>query len=110
MALVGVQPTFTQVPPTWFRSMTAMRIPAALRRPASAGAAWPTPMMIASKVSLTSAMSFLPASPAQRHRIDRLIVRPGPARGFYLMVGLVPDGQHGGPVRKPSGAGQRRLR
>ena len=46
--LVGVQPVLTQVPPKRWRSMIATRCPAAARRCASDGPAWPVPMMIAS--------------------------------------------------------------
>ena len=47
-ALVGMQPTLTQVPPKRCRSMTAVRMPAADNSAARLGPAWPVPMMIAS--------------------------------------------------------------
>src|SRR5574341_1228692 len=46
--LVGVQPSFTHVPPNLSRSMTATFCPAAERRAASAGPAWPVPTTMAS--------------------------------------------------------------
>src|ERR1044071_5141471 len=49
MVLVGVQPSFTQVPPNLSRSTTATFIPAPPRRAARAGPAWPVPTMMASK-------------------------------------------------------------
>src|SRR5579862_3646081 len=48
MVFVGMQPVFTQVPPNRCRSTTATDMPAAERRLASGGPAWPVPMMIAS--------------------------------------------------------------
>ncbi len=48
MVLVGMQPVFTQVPPKRPRSITATRMPAAVKRPASDGPACPVPMIIAS--------------------------------------------------------------
>ncbi len=45
---VGMQPVLTHVPPKDPRSTIATRIPAAERRAASGGPAWPVPMMIAS--------------------------------------------------------------
>ena len=47
-ALVGMQPTLTQVPPKRWRSITAVRRPAADRSAARLGPACPVPMMIAS--------------------------------------------------------------
>jgi hypothetical protein len=47
---VGVQPSFTQVPPNFARSITATFMPAPERRAASAGPAWPVPMTRASKL------------------------------------------------------------
>jgi hypothetical protein len=49
MALVGVQPLFTQVPPNAFSSTTATFRPAPESRAASAGPAWPVPITRASK-------------------------------------------------------------
>ncbi len=43
-----MQPVLTQVPPTAPRSTIATFMPAAERRAASAGPAWPVPMMMAS--------------------------------------------------------------
>src|SRR5215471_16886428 len=43
-----MQPVLTQVPPNDLRSMIATLRPAATRRPANEGPAWPVPMMIAS--------------------------------------------------------------
>src|SRR5215472_4158920 len=54
MALVGVQPVLTQVPPTRWRSTTATVIPAPAKRNAKDGPAWPVPMMIASKSGMNS--------------------------------------------------------
>ena len=48
MALVGVQPVLTQVPPKRLRSMIATFIRAPARQTASDGPACPVPMMIAS--------------------------------------------------------------
>jgi len=45
---VGMQPVLTQVPPTFPRSRMATFMPAAARRAARAGPAWPVPMTIAS--------------------------------------------------------------
>jgi len=59
IALVGVQPTFTQVPPTARRSMTATVMPAVPRRLARAEAAWPTPMITASNRSVTAGIAVL---------------------------------------------------
>jgi len=50
--LVGTQPTLTQVPPKWWRSITAVRRPSLLQRAAMAGPAWPAPMTMASNVSV----------------------------------------------------------
>ena len=50
MALVGVQPVFTHVPPRTLRSMRATFLPAAASRTARNGPAWPEPMMIESKL------------------------------------------------------------
>jgi hypothetical protein len=47
--LVGVQPSFTQVPPNLSRSITATFIPAPDRRAAEGGPAWPVPTTMASK-------------------------------------------------------------
>ena len=41
-------PVFTQVPPNRCRSISATVMPAAVRRPASGGPAWPAPTMMAS--------------------------------------------------------------
>src|SRR5215208_1534218 len=49
--LVGMQPVFTQVPPTSLRSITATVWPASVSLPASGGPAWPAPTMIASNFS-----------------------------------------------------------
>src|SRR6516225_4450862 len=57
MALVGVQPVLTQVPPTRWRSTTATFIPAPARRNAKDGPAWPVPMIIASKSGMTTLSS-----------------------------------------------------
>jgi alkylation response protein AidB-like acyl-CoA dehydrogenase len=43
-----MQPVLTQVPPKSLRSTSATVMPAAVRRPASGGPAWPAPMMMAS--------------------------------------------------------------
>ena len=51
--LVGIQPSFTQVPPKCSRSIKATVMFACVRRAASAGPAWPLPMMIESKRCLT---------------------------------------------------------
>ena len=51
----GIQPLFTQVPPSSLRSMSAVFRPSRSRRAHSAGAAWPTPMTMASKRSLMAA-------------------------------------------------------
>ena len=56
--LVGLQPVFTQVPPTRWRSMMATFIPAAFSRPARAGPACPAPIMMASNGRL-GALSFV---------------------------------------------------
>src|SRR5215510_2277913 len=48
IALVGMHPVLTQVPPNRWRSTTATDIPASVRRFASGGPAWPAPMTIAS--------------------------------------------------------------
>ena len=48
IVLVGTQPTFTQVPPKWWRSITAVVSPSLLQRAAIAGPAWPAPMTMAS--------------------------------------------------------------
>jgi hypothetical protein len=45
---VGMQPVLTQVPPKRPRSTTATFMPEPASRRASAGPAWPVPMMIAS--------------------------------------------------------------
>src|SRR5687767_4346904 len=45
---VGVQPSFTHVPPNLWRSITATLRPAAANLAASAGPAWPVPTTIAS--------------------------------------------------------------
>src|SRR5258708_1555647 len=50
IALVGMQPVFTQVPPNRCLSMMATDIPASERRFANGGPAWPVPMTIASTV------------------------------------------------------------
>jgi hypothetical protein len=47
--LVGTQPTLTQVPPKWWRSITAVFSPSLLQRAAMAGPAWPAPTTMASK-------------------------------------------------------------
>src|SRR5215467_7847156 len=47
--LVGMHPVFTQVPPNLWRSMMATVLPAAAKRAARDGPAWPVPMMMASK-------------------------------------------------------------
>src|ERR1700716_3694635 len=49
--LVGMQPTFTQVPPRSLRSISAVLMPSLSRRAQSAGAACPVPMTMASKCS-----------------------------------------------------------
>ena len=43
-----MQPTFTQVPPKSFRSITAVRRPSFVSRAANEGPDWPVPMTIAS--------------------------------------------------------------
>ncbi len=45
---VGVQPSFTHVPPNLWRSITAPLRPAAANLAASAGPAWPVPTTMAS--------------------------------------------------------------
>ena len=57
-ALVGMQPTFTQVPPNSLRSMMAVFMPSRVIRAASDGPAWPVPMMIASNFSAMTAPLF----------------------------------------------------
>ena len=47
--LVGVQPTFTQVPPNRCRSITAVRLPLCASRTASGEPPCPVPMTTASK-------------------------------------------------------------
>ena len=69
MALVGVQPVLTQVPPTRWRSTTATFIPAPARRNAKDGPAWPVPMMIASKSGMTSL-----SSSRRRHYNNQLLI------------------------------------
>jgi hypothetical protein len=54
--LVGVQPVFTQVPPKCLRSITATLRPAATRRRASEGPAWPVPMTIASNFGMAAVL------------------------------------------------------
>ena len=61
MVLVGMQPVLTQVPPNSLRSTMATFMPAAVRRPAREGPAWPVPMMMASKVLLVGAGAGLAA-------------------------------------------------
>src|SRR5262245_15722166 len=58
MVLVGVQPSFTQVPPNLCLSMTATFIPAPESRAASAGPAWPVPTTMASKRVVTICASL----------------------------------------------------
>jgi len=48
-ALVGVQPSLTQVPPKCSRSMNATLRPAPVNREVNAEAAWPLPITMASK-------------------------------------------------------------
>src|ERR1700740_1077958 len=50
MALVGVHPVFTHVPPKSLRSTSATLRPALARRTASDGPAWPAPKTSASKL------------------------------------------------------------
>ena len=59
---VGMQPEFTQVPPTSLRSITATVCPAAVSLPASGGPAWPAPMMIASNFCAAVAIQMTDAS------------------------------------------------
>src|SRR3954468_837880 len=67
MVLVGVQPSFTQVPPNLSRSITATFIPAPARRAASAGPAWPVPTTMASKwVVILASLVALPGRPLRR--------------------------------------------
>ena len=66
MVFVGVHPTFTQVPPTYSRSTTAVRRPAPARSRASGFPAWPVPRTIASKRSGSMIM------PRQQGRVVRL--------------------------------------
>src|SRR5262249_24124087 len=55
---VGMQPVLTQVPPKNFRSITPTVRPESTRRCASAGPAWPVPMMMASKFCIWIARRF----------------------------------------------------
>ena len=50
--LVGMQPVLTQVPPKSLRSIIATVLPAAVRRPARGGPAWPAPMIMASNFGM----------------------------------------------------------
>src|SRR5256885_10092918 len=53
MVLVGMQPLLTQVPPRSLRSMSAVFSPSLSRRAHNAGPAWPAPITMASKRSVT---------------------------------------------------------
>src|ERR1700677_909011 len=53
MVLVGVQPRLIQVPPTSWRSISAVLFPAATNAPASGLPPCPEPMTMASKTSAT---------------------------------------------------------
>src|SRR5450755_4679800 len=55
MALVGVQPVLTQVPPKSFRSTMATFRPALARATAREGPAWPAPTTMASKLRFIQA-------------------------------------------------------
>src|SRR5712671_3388474 len=81
--LVGMQPTFTQVPPSSLRSMSAVFSPSLSRRAHSAGPAWPVPMTIVSKRSGMRALFFEnQESVVGRHRevLVLLEVLPFPER------------------------------
>src|SRR5215471_2295781 len=81
MALVGVQPVLTQVPPTRWRSITATFIPAPAKRNAKDGPAWPVPMMIASKSGMTSL-----SRSRRRHYNNRLLMSFHVARRFLTQL------------------------
>ena len=65
--LVGMQPTFTQVPPNNLRSMMAAFMPSRVMRAARAGPDWPVPMMIASNFSAKSASPDWPNACGPTH-------------------------------------------
>jgi hypothetical protein len=65
IALVGMQPVFTHVPPKSLRSTIATFCPAPANRLASEGPAWPVPMMIAS-YCVFIAFAFIIDSVCQR--------------------------------------------
>ena len=49
---MGVQPSFTQHPPTWVRSIKAVLWPALANAPARGVPAWPDPIMMASNFTV----------------------------------------------------------
>src|SRR5258706_2640615 len=81
--LIGMQPTFTQVPPSSLRSMSAVFSPSLSRRAHSPGPACPVPMTMASKRSGMRARFFEnQESVVGRHRevLVLLKVLPFPER------------------------------
>src|SRR5271165_2783442 len=81
IALGGVHPALTQVPPNSFRSIIATLRPALASRTAREGPAWPAPTTIASKVCLMALLSseitpmlFRCCEGSSQERVER---RPG---------------------------------
>ena len=59
-ALVGMQPSFTQVPPRCSRSISATVMPAPASLTASDGPAWPAPITMASNEVVMAVPSCVP--------------------------------------------------
>ena len=106
--LVGMQPEFTQVPPTSLRSITATVCPAAVSRPASGGPAWPAPMMIASnRLCLAAAIQMTDDERDDREsaaRRDGVLDRARPGRSLPPLAAATSRVRASAPPRVPSTA------
>src|SRR5687767_5206753 len=89
---VGVQPVFTHVPPKSFRSTKATVMPASVRRWASAGPAWPAPMMIASNSLIVSIPTFLRMTASSRRK-KFVHVTIGRRRCFFWRAAVLTSAQ-----------------